>query len=216
MKQIYKFDTKPTTINNGGYKKGRWIVWLNLNVAEIEPTEIQPERFQSVTDRLILDDCSVKAFLNVVDPLHLALANKEELAAILRYFNEFDNIESWKAILKTQIQGYDTSDNVNCFFLNEFPFWIDKATRVGLVNSLNMEKSAGRLFSTLWVGNHTVQLSIDFALGLLQALELYALDCYGVTAAHLATIENSNVIDELRDFDKSADYPAMLRFKISE
>lgn len=216
MKQICKFDTQPTTINNGGYKKGRWIVWLNLNVTEIEPTENQPERFQSVTDRLILDDCSVKAFLNVVDPLHLALANEEELAAILRYFNEFDNIESWKAILKVQIQGYDTSDNVNCFFLDELPFWIDKATRVGLVNSLNMEKNAGRSISTLWVGNHTIQLSIDLALGLLQALELYALDCYGVTAAHLATVENSNAIDELRDFDKSADYPAMLRFKISE
>lgn len=216
MKQICKFDTQPATINNGGYKKGRWIVWLNLNVTEIEPTENQPERFQSVTDRLILDDCSVKAFLNVVDPLHLSLANKEELAAILRYFNEFDNIESWKAILKVQIQGYDTSDNVNCFFLDELPFWIDKATRVGLVNSLNMEKNAGRSISTLWVGNHTIQLSIDLALGLLQALELYALDCYGVTAAHLATVENSNAIDELRDFDKSADYPAMLRFKISE
>lgn len=216
MKQICKFDTQPATINNGGYKKGRWIVWLNLNVTEIEPTENQPERFQSATDRLTLDDCSVKAFLNVVDPLHLALANKEELAAILRYFNEFDNIESWKEILKVQIQGYDTSDNVNCFFLDELPFWIDKATRVGLVNSLNMEKSAGRSISTLWVGNQTIQLSIELALGLLQALELYALDCYGVTAAHLAAIENSNTIDELRDFDKSADYPAMLRFKISE
>ena len=39
MKQICKFNAKPVTISDGGYKKGRWIVWLNLDVSEIEKTE---------------------------------------------------------------------------------------------------------------------------------------------------------------------------------
>lgn len=151
MKQICKFNNKPATINNGGYKKGRWIVWLNLSISEIEPTESQSETFQSVTDRLVLNDFSVAAFVDAVDPLHLALATNEEIYEILKYFNELDELESWKALLKVQIQGYDSSNKVNQFFLDQIPFWIDKATRVGLVNSLNMEKGAGRALSTLWV-----------------------------------------------------------------
>lgn len=216
MKQICKFNNKPSTINNGGYKKGRWIVWLNLSISEIEPTESQPEIFQSVTDRLVLNDFSVAAFVDAVDPLHLALATNDEIYEILKYFNELDELESWKALLKVQIQGYDSSNKVNQFFLDQIPFWIDKATRVGLVNSLNMEKGAGRAVSTLWVEGHTMQLPVDLALGLLQALELYALDCYGVTATHLSYVESSQSIQELRDFNKEADYPEMLRFKISE
>ena len=216
MKQICKFNNKPATINNGGYKKGRWIVWLNLSISEIEPTESQSETFQSVTDRLVLNDFSVAAFVDAVDPLHLALATNEEIYEILKYFNELDELESWKTLLKVQIQGYDSSNKVNQFFLNQIPFWIDKATRVGLVNSLNMEKGAGRAVSTLWVEGRTIQLPVDLALGLLQALELYALDCYGVTATHLSYVEGSQSIQELRDFNKEADYPEMLRFKISE
>mgnify|MGYP007025195561 CR=1 FL=1 len=73
-----------------------------------------------------------------------------------------------------------------------------------IVNSLNMEKGAGRAVSTLWVEGCTIQLPVDLALGLLQALELYALDCYGVTAAHLSYVEGSQSIQELRDFNKEA------------
>ena len=95
-----------------------------------------------MTDRLVLNDFSVAAFVDAVDPQHLALATNEEIYEILKYFNELDELESWKALLKVQIQGYDSSNKVNQFFLDQIPFWIDKATRVGLVNSLNMEKGA--------------------------------------------------------------------------
>ena len=31
--------------------------------------------------------------------------------------------------------------------------WLDKSTRVGLINSLTIEKNAGKEISTLWFGN---------------------------------------------------------------
>ncbi len=89
---------------------------MNLSVSEIEPTENQPETFESVTDRLVLNDFSVAAFVDAVDPQHLALATNEEIYEILKYFNELDELESWKALLKVQIQGYDSSNKVNQFF----------------------------------------------------------------------------------------------------
>ena len=55
---------------------------------------------------------------------------------------------AWLAIEKrvkvAAIVEYDKSENVNVFELNGMRAWLDKATRVGLVNSLNIEKEAGR------------------------------------------------------------------------
>lgn len=219
MAQIYKFKEQPATINNGGYIKGRWIVWLNLgvypNISSIKKDGEDDWVFAAHTDRLVLKDHSVAGFLEVADPLHLAMATIDDVEAILKYFNELDNIESWRALRRVQIQGYDSSDKVNCFYLGEQPMWLDKATRVGLANSLNIEKADGRESSELWVGYNKIVLNVDLALQLLAKLELYAKDCYGVTASHIAKIEGFQSIEELRGFDISSDYPAIPHFPVA-
>lgn len=217
MKQICKFDTRPATISNGGYKKGRWIVWLNLNVSEIQKTdENQSERFQSLTDRLVLSNNSISAFLDTVSQSHIALATTEEITEILHYFHSENDIEAWKSIRKAQVQGYDSSNRVNRFYLGDLPLWLDKATRVGLVNSITIEKNAKRSQTCLWFEGHNIHMSVDTALNALFQLELYALDCYNVTAQHLVTIEKSDTVNQLRLFDITADYPEILQFKIEE
>lgn len=216
MRQICKFNTQPSTIVNGGYKKGRYIVWLNLSVTEIEPVDNQPERFQSETERLVMSDNTVQAFLEVVSPTHLAMATNEELEAILSYFKSENDLDSWKAIRKIQIEGYDQSDKVNCFYLDDVPMWLDKATRVGLANSLSMEQKSGRTNSTLWAGTTPIHINIELGLALLQVLEIYAIDCFGVTAANQAFVENCQSVDELKNFDLGADYAEILRFNIAE
>ncbi len=218
MIQICKFNELPATINNGGYKKGHWIVWLNLSVSENTSTEtVEGEnewKYASQTDRLVLSDNSVSGFLKEANPLHLALATTEEIEAILKYFHAEGNIESWRMLRKVQIQGYDSSDKVNSFYLGELPMWLDKATRVGLVNSLNIEKAAGREISELWFGYNKIDINVELALKLLVALELYAKDCYGVTASHIAMIESAQTIEELRSFDIGADYPEIPVFHL--
>ncbi len=219
MIHICKFNEPPATINNGGYLKGRWIVWLNLsvypNVSSVAKDGEDAWAFAAHTDRLVLHDHSISAFLEVVDPTHLSMASTQELEAILKYFDALDDIESWRAIRRVQIQGYDSSDKVNCFYLGDQPMWLDKATRVGLVNSLNIEKEAGRMVSELWAGSNKIELNVDVALQLLFALELYAKDCYGITASHTAYIESLQSIEELRDFNIGADYPEIPRFSIA-
>ena len=219
MAQICKFNEMPSTISDGGYKKGRFIVWLNLgvyaNVSSVKKDGDDDWMFAAHTDRLVLNDHSVSGLLEVADPLHLAMATTDEIEAILRYFDALDDVESWKAIRKMQIQGYDSSDKVNCFFLGEQPMWLDKATRVGLVNSLNIEKSAGREVSDLWMGHNKIVLNVSLALQLLAALELYAKDCYGVTASHIANIEELQSVNELRNFKIEADYPEIPHFPVA-
>ena len=44
---------------------------------------------------------------------------------------------------------YDSSAEVNCFILNNKRVWLDKATRVGLFNVINLEKSNGISVTTI-------------------------------------------------------------------
>lgn len=217
MRQVCKFSTRPATINNGGYKRGHWIVWVNLQVSEIaQPDSNLNECFHSVTERLVLADCSLSAFLDVVEPAYIAEATTDELDAILHFFQSENDVESWRLIRKVQIQGYDRSGHINGFYLDDSAVWLDKATRVGLVNSITIEKNTERCTTCLWLGGHKINMSVDVALGVLYQVELYALNCYNVTAQHLIQVDRCGSVDELRAFDIHSDYPEMLHFKTKE
>lgn len=70
---------------------------------------------------------------------------------------------------------YDSSVEVNSFILNNERIWLDEATRVGLFNILNLEKSNGVDVTTLWFNTMSVNVSIDKALTLLTVVERYML-----------------------------------------
>lgn len=44
---------------------------------------------------------------------------------------------------------YDSSDNVNIFYVNDFPIWLDKATRTGLMLRFNAEREINKTETTL-------------------------------------------------------------------
>lgn len=219
MAQICKFNEMPSTISDGGYKKGRWIVWLNLgvyaNVSSIKKDGEDDWVFAAHTDRLVLSNHSVSALLEVIDPLHLAMATTDEVEAILKYFNAHDDVESWKEIRKVQIKGYDKSQKVNCFYLGSKPMWLEFDLREKIRSRLPVENTAGRTTTTLWHGTMSVKLSISLAMEILDCIELYATDCYDVTASHIAEIEELQSVDELRNFKIEADYPEIPHFPVA-
>jgi len=216
MKQICRFNTRPATIVDGGYKKGRYTAWLNLSVSEIGKPDIDSEKFESITDRLVLSNNSVVSFLEVVDEQHLAIASNDELMSILKYFQSENDIESWKAIRRKQIKGYDQTEKVNRFYLSGLPLWLDKATRVGLVNSISAEKREGNEVTDLWFESIMIQLPVDDALAKLDKIELYAKNCYNVTASHIAEIEQIDNLEELQQYDITAEYPPFLELQINQ
>lgn len=119
-------------------------------------------------------------------------------------------LEEVKARKIAEIDAYDTSDAVNSFVLNGASVWLDKATRVGLMNSLNCEKTAGRTQTTLWLGTTPITLNVDRAMELLAAVELYALECFGVTASHKAAVEALATPAEVEAYDFTKGYPDKL------
>ena len=119
-----------------------------------------------------------------------------------------------KRKLINEINAYDTSDEVNSFFLNGVKVWLNKDTRVGLMNSLTIEKNAGKEESTLWFNNICITINCDAAIQMLSALELYALNCYNVTAKHKVAVENLNNLEEVLGYDYTVGYPEKLSFTI--
>lgn len=113
-----------------------------------------------------------------------------------------------------EIEAYDTSDKVNGFMLNGMTVWLDKATRVGLMNSTTIAKAAGQQTTTLWLGDVKLEVDCDKAIQLLSALEMYALECFNVTAAHKKAVSELKTIKEVEAFDVTADYPKQLEMKL--
>ena len=112
------------------------------------------------------------------------------------------------------IKDYDKSDSVNSFIINGKSAWLDKSTRVGLVNSLNMEKAAGRTDSSLWLNGEVYIVNIDIALQMLVVLELYAKECYNVTEQHIANVNSMNDLNRIWNYKYNRGYPEKLKFNL--
>lgn len=124
------------------------------------------------------------------------------------------DLEKAKRVKIKEIEKYDTSIEVNSFFLNGLQVWLNKDTRVGLMNSLTIEKSAGKEDSTLWFNNICVVVKCDAAMQMLSALELYALECYNKTAEHKVAVEALTSLEEVEGYDYTVGYPTKLNFTI--
>lgn len=109
---------------------------------------------------------------------------------------------------------YDSSAEVNCFILNNKRVWLDKATRVGLFNILNLEKSNGIDITTLWFNTMSIKVNVDKAITLLTAVEMYAKKCFNNTQKHYVEIKQLETIEDCLAYDITKDYPDILNIQI--
>ena len=127
---------------------------------------------------------------------------------------EGKTLEEAKEMLLAEIDAYDKSSAVNGFALNGAVVWLDKATRVGLMNSTSITKAMGKPTTTLWLGESKMEVPCDTAIQLLSALEMYALECFNVTAAHKAAVEKLQTVEEVLAYDYTAGYPKVLEMSV--
>ena len=114
-----------------------------------------------------------------------------------------------------EIEKHDTSPAVNGFMLNGQRVWLNKDTRVGLMNSTSIAKAMGKTTTTLWFGGMQIEVNCDKAIGLLSALEMYALECFNVTAAHKKAVAELNTVEEVLGYDYTKGYPKQLKMEVS-
>lgn len=133
--------------------------------------------------------------------------SKDDIRFIPIYVNNKPNIKEIKEFLLSLQAEYDNSAEVNSFYLNGKRVWFDKATRVSLINSLNLEKSTGKTDTILWFNNVSITIDIDKALQLLSIVEMYAKECYNNTHQHYSNITKLETIEDCLSFDITSGYP---------
>lgn len=127
-----------------------------------------------------------------------------------RFKTEDEVIAELKEMKYDEITKYDTSSNVNVFSLNGVDVWLDRDTRVSLMNSTTIAKNMGQENTTLWLGTIKITVKCDQAIQLLSALEMYALSCFNKTAEHKKNVEALSTINEIVSYDYTVGYPEKL------
>ena len=123
-------------------------------------------------------------------------------------------LASAKKEVEAAITAYDSSSSVNSFLLNGMEVWLDKATRVGLMNSTSIAKNMGQEKTNLWLGSYQLEVDCDKAIQLLSALEMYALECFNVTAAHKKAVSELDNIEAVLTYDYKSGYPEKLKMEV--
>ena len=140
-------------------------------------------------------------------------ASMEEIKEICEGLGA-EPLEYMRKAMLYYIEKYDISSSVNVFELNGMYTWLDKATRVGLVNSINVIQRAGDQKIELWLGNYKLELDCNKAIELLSKIEIYAMNCFNVTALHKKQVSEFSNIEDFLNYDYKSGYPDKLIINI--
>ena len=140
-------------------------------------------------------------------------ASMEEIKEICEGLGA-EPLEYMRKAMLSYIEKYDISSSVNGFELNGMQTWLDKATRVGLMNSINITQRAGGQKIELWLGNYKLELDCNKAIELLSKIEMYAMNCFNVTSIHKKQVSEFSNIEDFLNYDYKSGYPDKLIINI--
>ena len=140
-------------------------------------------------------------------------ASMEEIKEICEGLGA-EPLEYMRKAMLYYIEKYDISSYVNEFELNGMQTWLDKATRVGLMNSINVTQRAGGQKIELWLGNYKLELDCNKAIELLSKIEIYAMNCFNVTSLHKKQVSEFSNIEDFLNYDYKSGYPDKLIINI--
>ena len=182
---------------------------------QVEKTEDGQEKESSLCDYM-LERYDYKPSMDLVLNDILASGEQASMGEIKEISESLDAepLVYMKKAMLAYIEKYDASSSVNSFLLNGMQVWLDKATRVGLMNSTTISKSMGQEKTTLWLGSYQLEVDCDKAIQLLSALEMYALECFNVTAAHKKAVSELDNIEGVLTYDYKSGYPEKLKMEV--
>ena len=117
-------------------------------------------------------------------------------------------------MLTRAITAHDTSSSVNGFMLNGATVWLDKDTRMGLMNSTTIARNMGQDTTIVWFAGTSLTIPCDTAIEMLSALEMYALQCFNTTAQHKANIAAMTTVDDVVSYDYTTGYPEKIELSL--
>lgn len=113
-----------------------------------------------------------------------------------------------------EIVDYDKSPAVNAFYLNGEQHWLDFNLRDRVFDGNERIAYKGREETSLWLDGKCFVMPIATAQDLICTIEVYAKDCYNVTATHQAEVNKLTTIEEVEAYDYKTGYPEKLNLKV--
>ncbi len=135
----------------------------------------------------------------------LSIVEDESGYPVLRMYEP--SIEELRIIKLQELEEYDRSSAVNTISIGGVSGWLDKATRVGLMNSISVEQASGRTETSIWLGDHRFVMPITEAVGILRQIEIYTVDCNNATREHAAAIRGLRSKEDIEAYDFKTGYP---------
>ena len=149
-------------------------------------------------------------FINKMDTLKSMLSREELLQLPMSAWIEILKLKDGRYYLKTLltilaalIKTYDKSSKVNSFYYNGKEYWLDKNTRMGLMNLAKCNPNKVNLVLSDVIVELTPEKTIEF----LSQLEIYAGKCYINTAQHLLAIKELKTVEDAINYDYTSGYP---------
>lgn len=129
-----------------------------------------------------------------------------------------DDIDRAKRIKINELMKYDSSSEVNSFYINGMEIWLDKNDRVSLMYSIESEENilsnTTTVIYTKTKPSIPITLDITMAKTLLQTIEVYAKNSYGVTQTHLNNILNLTTSEDVNNYNFKQGYPNKINLTI--
>lgn len=109
---------------------------------------------------------------------------------------------------KDEIRRYDSSDEVNGFFMGENVMWLTPDVRDNYINTLQGAQRLG-IETVTFMG---IDITPAQGIAILDIINVYAMQCVAVTEHHLAAVDQLMDIDAINNYDHTLGYPERLRF----
>lgn len=182
------FSEPQQRVTVGAY--GKVLVLLNERKEKAVGDSMGDETHEAVpTEQYVYDGCLLDTGGMASEQALLAAAKREVLSAI---------------------STYDASDSVNTLVVNGERGWLDKATRVGLMNGVAVAKECGIERMSLWIDGREYVMDVERLDELLVNVEVYAMGCYNVTSGHRRAVDGLTTLEAVLGYDFKAGYPKMV------
>lgn len=145
-----------------------------------------------------------------------AFDEEEVQKAFVEFSEKMDalKLEQAKMDKIAEITAYDKSTAVNAFYLNGEQHWLDFNLRDRVFAGNERIAYKGREETSLWLDGKYFVMPIAAAQDLICTIEVYAKDCYNVTATHQAEVNKLTNIEEVEAYDYKTGYPEKLNLKV--
>lgn len=189
----YNFITTP--INEGGYEKvrkmsGKWIV------------SVCPRKSNMFNNLYVVGQTSVDEY-----------PDEEAIQEIEAEYQSF-RIQTAISQKISEINNYNTSENVDGFYLNGVKHWLTLDERKAAELSTKAHITLGHETTEQCLGGVFYTIPCESLIYMLAELEIYALECLNHAKRQVAEVMAMTDVKEVESYDITVGYPEMLKFEL--